>query len=234
MNSEKGRALHSQAEHAREKQQDFIKSLTLLDQAILAYQQDGDPRGLSEALQSKSSAWKHIAQKTGDRTFLVLAKHDSLAGVEIAESLEDKSGIAMAYRGLAKIFDELEIWDDAKKFFSKALEAFDACPPRENNRPAVRSDMKAHLSFASYMSGDKSAITLMNEAIDELAADTEEDRYNRDVWLSGAHMRTARMLKQENTQIARDHLGVARRIIESNKELVLRKQQLQKLEEEFK
>jgi len=105
MNSKKGREIHAKAEQAREAEQNFIKSIKLVDEAIIAYQKDKDYRGLSEVLQSRSSAFKHLYQKTGDEVYLTLAKHDSLAGIEIAESLKDTSALAMVYRGLGKIYE---------------------------------------------------------------------------------------------------------------------------------
>lgn len=232
MNSQRGRGLHTQAEHSREHEQDFLKSLKLAEEAIIAYQEDKDYRGFSEILQTRSSAYKHLYQKTKDKIYLILAKHDALAGIEIAESLEDKSGLAMVYRGLGKILEQLEDWKQMAVNFEKAIEAFKKDPPVENNRPAVLSDMKAHLAKAKYMSGDKSAIDLMNEAIEELT-NSSEWKYNRDVWLSGAHMRAAEMLREDNLELAKKHLSEAKKIIDENSELVLRKAQYESLETTF-
>ena len=234
MVSERGREIHRQAEVAREKEQDFLKSLQLLDEALLAYQADGDLRGLTEALQSKGSAYKHLYQQTGDSTFLTLAKHEALAGIEIAEKLGDSSALTMVYRGLGKVLEQLEDWEGAADNFSKALEAFEKAPPAENNRPSVASDMKAHLGYDLYMSGKKQqGLETITEAIGELEADKKEDKYNIDVWLSGAHMRAAHMLYRDNPDTARNHLQKAEKIIQSNEELTLRSEQLKKLKASF-
>lgn len=232
MISEKGRTLHGQAENAREKEQNFLKSLTLLDEAIIAYQNDNDPRGVSEALQSRSTAFKHLYQQTSNEVYLTLALYNSLAGVKIAESLEDTSGLAMAYRGLAKIFEQTEDWRETENYFTKAIAAFDKNPPTENNHPAIRSDMKAHLAYAKYLAGDKSTTDMMNQAISELEA-SDMSKYERDVWLSGAHMRAAQMLKVDNTQLAHNHLAKAKEIIDANPELVIRKEQWEELNNKF-
>lgn len=232
MNSAKGRDLHTQVEHSREREQDFLKSLKLAEEAIIAYQEDKDYRGVSEVLQSRSSTYKHLYQKTKDEVYLTLAKHDALSGIEIAESLDDKSGLAMVYRGMGKILEQMKDWSEMKKYFEKAIEAFKTNPPKENNRPAVLSDMKAHLAFGMYMSGNKSGLDLMKEAIAELT-DSDEWKYNRDVWLSGAHMRAAEMLREDNLDLAKEHLQKAKEIIDGNPELVLRKEQWEELNKTF-
>jgi len=84
--------------------------------------------------------------------------------------------------------------------------------------------MKAHLAYAKYKSGDKSGLDLMDEAINELLS-SDEMKYNKDVWLSGAHMRAAEMLREDNLRLAKEHLQKAKDIIEANNELSLRKQQ---------
>lgn len=233
--SKKGREIHGQAEHAREKEQDFLKSMQLLDKAMLVYEKEGDLRGLTEALQSRSSAYKHLFQHTSDKTFLTLAKYEALAGVEIAESLDDPSALVMAYRGLAKVLEQLEDWKGTARYFTEALRAFEKNPPPENNRPAVASDLKAHLAFAVYKSGDKKeGVKIMDTAVSELEKDTEEEKYNKDVWLSGAHMRAATMLQSDNPKLAKRHLQKASEIIKSNSELKLRAKQLDRLEKSLK
>ncbi|QQS38925.1 hypothetical protein IPM62_06120 [Candidatus Woesebacteria bacterium] len=230
MTSFRGRKLHNEAEIAREKKQDFIKSLQILDEAILVYEKDGDLQGFSEALQSRSSVFKHLYQQTGDAAFLVVAKHDSLAGVEIAESLTDKSALAMSYRGAAKVFEQLLDWENAQKYFQMAVKAFAQNPPKENARPAVLYDMKAHLGYATFMFRQKKiGLKIINDAIKNLLNDLTEEKYNRDVWLSGAYMRLATMLWYTDKNKAKTSLDQAEAIINSNSDLTLRSSQLKKL-----
>ncbi len=74
----------------------------------------------------------------------------------------------------------------------------------------------------------------MKQAIDELSNDKNEDRYNLDVWLSGAHMRSAEMLRADNPDSSEKHLEKAGEIIKSNDELVLRAKQLENLSSTLK
>ena len=229
----KGREIHHKVEHAREKEQNPIKSLKFVDEAIKAYQQESDFRGLAEVLQSRSSAYKLLFQQTEDPVFLVLAKHSSLAGIEIAKKLDDPSSLCMPYRGIAKIHEQLKEHGKASEYFQKAIEIFQKNPPPENNRPAVLSDMKAHLHANQYLSGSKTAYKKLLEDIKKLEADTQEPRYNLDVWLSGAHMRAAQILAEDNPEKSQEHLQKAKKIIDSNNELVLRAQQWEKLNQKL-
>jgi len=225
MNSAKGRDLHGKAEMAREGEQDLLKSLTLTDEATIAYAEDGDQLGLAEVQGTRFNAFKHLYQKTGNKNYLILAKHAAMSAVEIAEKSGISEALALPYRDLAKAHLELEEYQEAIVFFEKAL---NAKLPEHHNRPGVVAEIKAHLAYAKYKTGDKSALGLMTEAISELE-NSDEFKYNKDVWLSGAHMRTADMLKEDNLELAKDHLQKAKEIIDANPELKLRAEQWEKL-----
>lgn len=62
----------------------------------------------------------------------------------------------------------------------------------------------------------------------------QEISYNFHVWLSGAHMRIANVLKTDDPSKAREHLEKAKQIIDSDSRLTLRSKQWEKLTKEFK
>ncbi len=230
--SKKGRKIHGQAEEAREKEQDFLKALKLLDEATIAYQEDNDYLGLSEAQNSKSIVLKHLFEKTKDKSYLILARLAAQAAVEIAEKNNVKQALPLAYFNLGKAYEEEEKYKDAVTLFQKASENKNKLPQR-HDRPAIKADIKTHLAFAQYMSGDKSAILKLEEGIVELE-NSDEYRYTKDVWLSGAHMRAAKALKNDDRKKAEKHLTKAKQIITANPQLKLRLGQWEKLAEEFK
>ena len=232
MESKRGRKIHGLAEEAREKEQDFLKALKLLDEATIAYQEDNDYLGMSEAQNSRFIVLKHLFEKTADKSYLILARLAAQAGVEIAEENNLKEALPLAYFNLGKAYEEEEKYKDAVIFFQKAYESKDNLPER-HDRPAVRADIKAHLAFAQYMSGDKSAISKLDQAIIDLE-NSDEYPYTKDVWLSGAHMRAAKALKDDDRKKAEEHLAKAKEIITSNPELKLRMGQWESLAENFK
>ena len=68
------------------------------------------------------------------------------------------------------------------------------------------------------------------DALGELENAEESNSYFKNAWLSGAHLRIAEMVAQDNPELAKKHVEEARRIIEGDERLILRNSQLEKLE----
>ncbi|OGE25802.1 hypothetical protein A3H85_02120 [Candidatus Daviesbacteria bacterium RIFCSPLOWO2_02_FULL_40_8] len=230
--SKKGRELHSKAEVAKESGQ-FQQALEYCDQATIAYSEDGDLLGLAEIQSSRFATFKHLYQATKKPEFLVLAKHAVLSSVEVAKMSGVSESLAIPYHNLGKYYSEAGEYKEAAKAFKMAVEYIKSSPPERHNRPAVIADFVGHQFAAEYLTGDKSAIGQAEEALRDLEESVELSRYNKDVWLSGAHLRLAKMLKSDNPEKAKLHLMEAKKIIDSNSDLVLRKQQLLEIESEF-
>jgi tetratricopeptide (TPR) repeat protein len=227
--SSEGRRLHAVAEETRERG-DFAKALDLINQAIFAYQKDNDLLGLSEVLASQEITFKHLYRRTADPVFLILEKHAGLSAIGVAESSGQKEALALPYFNLGKFYAESKEYTEAAEFFRKALENLHTTPNERHGRPAVMADIAAHLAAAEYHSGDASALERMQLAISDLEKADEPDDYKKHVWLSGAHLRVAMMVKDDDNELAKKHVEAARKIIESDERLVLRKEQLEKVE----
>lgn len=226
--SQKGRQLHQQAEVARESGK-FLDALKYTDEAILAYQKDKDYLGLAEIQSSRQSIFKHLHRATGNKYFLILEKHSAEAAVEIAERSKIKEALAIPYHNLGKYYQEAKDYKNAAENFKLAVKYFTMYSPKRHNRPAVIADMKGHLFAVEYLNGDKSALVRALSALDDLKK-SKEDSYNKNVWTSGAHLRIAKMLQGDNPKIAKFHLKEAEKIIKSDIRLILRKNQLKKLQ----
>lgn len=222
-----GRKIHSEAAKARERG-DHLKALQLSDEAMLAYQRDSDTLGFTEILADRSITLRHLYEATNDKTFLIKAKHESMAAVEIAESSGDKKALAVPQFNLAKIQEDLGQLQNAIESFKNAVENIETNPSESHNRPAIVADYKVHFATCEYKSGDKSALERAEQALGELEA-ADEKKYNKDVWVSGGHMRIAAMLKNDDPEKAKIHLQKAKEIIDANPDLKLRKGQWDKL-----
>jgi tetratricopeptide (TPR) repeat protein len=226
--SEQGRQIHAQAVEALEKEQNFLKALQLTDEATLAYQKDGDVFGLGEVQGSRVNTFKHLHRQTGDRNFLILAKHSAMAAVEIAEGAGDPGAVAIPNRDLGKVFIELEQYDQAVGPLQRSLQIMRESPSLRFDWDAVRAEIQAHLGFAQYMAGNKEhGRANMMEAIELLSR--EQRSYEVDVWLSGAYMRGAVMMHIDDPGTSKQFLSKAKEIIDTNPELTLRKEELEKL-----
>lgn len=227
-----GRKIHGLAEQARE-EGDFLKALKLTDESMIAYQQAKDTLGFAEIQASRFLVLRHLYEQTADRHYLVLAKHAALAAVEIAENTDNKQALAIPYFNLAKAQETLGEFSDAVTSYQKALEHMLNNPPTEHHRPAVVADMRVHLTTCEYKAGDKTAFERALTATAELEQAEEISDYNKNVWLSGAHMRIAEMLRADQPTRAKEHLQKAKDIIDADQRLELRGKQWGKLAETF-
>lgn len=226
-----GRELHSQAEEARESG-DFEKALVLTDQAMIAYQKAGDELGLAEVQASRFITFKHLFQSTGYKGYKILLRAAAETSVELARLSKIPEALALPLFNLGKAYQEMQMYEKAVLVLEEAVGEITAHPPELHNRPAVVADIKGHLYYCQYKAGDKNALALIEQALAELEA-SDENKYNKDVWISGAHMRIADMLRADDPEKAKTHLEKAKEIINANPDLKLRKEQLAKLAATF-
>jgi tetratricopeptide (TPR) repeat protein len=205
-----------------------LEALKLCDEATVLYEQENDLLGMAEIQAQRFIIFKHLYQKTGNRAYIVLALSSSQTSVEIAQLSEDTHGLCLPYMNLGEAYALDENWEQAVAAYRKAVEWFEKAPPPHHNRESVLLNIKDHLYTAEYKTGDKSALGRAENLIPELEA-TDEDSYNKNVWLSGAHGRIAEMIYKEDLKKALEHLQKAKEIIDSDERLVLRKMQWEKL-----
>ncbi len=237
----KGRILHVQANQVREIEGNLLKSLQLTDEALIAYQQDGDKQGLSELIAERAGALKHLFQQTGDEDFVIIAKAEMEASVAIASKLGNEDALAIPYFNLAKIEDELNDYTHAVIHYKEAVKRIHIDPNIEEldpnnpaqNRPAMLCYVKAHLHYSENKTGDESALDKLEEVIKELEQAEETDEFIKKVWLSGSLIKLAELLKKSDQEKGREVLKKAEGIIESDERLHLRKGQLEKLKQKF-
>lgn len=231
--SQEGRRLHQLAEDARESG-NFLKALEYTDQATIAYQKDGDLLGLSEVQSSRQSTFKHLYRATGDKIFLILEKHAAQVAVEIAGKSGIKEALGIPYHNLGKYYFEAGQYKEAVEAFRKAVENLINYKSSRHSRPSVIADIKGHQAAAEYHAGDKTALDRALNALDDLENSDEPNSYNKKAWLSGAHLRIAEMIASDDSKLAKKYLEKARGIIEGDKRQILRKEQLEKLENSIK
>lgn len=228
----KGREIHGRAEESRERGE-TIEALKLYQEALEAYQQDNDLLGFSEAQAAEVIALFHLWEQTNFEGWLVRAKHTAMSSVEMAEKSGIEEALSLPYSKLGKVQEALGELKEATDSYKRSYDLLISNPPPEHGvRPAMQADFKLHWLTAAYMSGDKSVLPQIEESIKDLEK-ASEVKSNKDVWLSGAHMKLAEALKDEDLEKAKEHLQVAKEIIDANPELTIRATQWQKLAEKF-
>lgn len=249
-----GRKLHGLSAQSRESGNP-IKALELNESAMVAYANDNDRLGFAEVQADRAITLNHLAQRATDPYFhqgyLILARNTCQSAVELAEKSGDKTALAIPYLRLGKAHEDLGELKEAVEAYKKAVENITKNPPENHNRAAVVADFKVHLESVAYELGDKSALERLEEAIKdfdrvEVISDdqfenqnkklefNQEVPYNFNVWLSGAHMRMAEILKKDDPKKAETYLEKAKEIIDSDPRLMLRKQQWEKLAKEIR
>lgn len=226
-----GRKLHGQAEEAREGG-DFEKALVLTDQAMIAYQKAGDDLGLAEVQASRFITFRHLLQNTGYKGYEVLMRVTAETSVELARLSKVPESMALPLFNLGKAYQEMQMYKEAILVLEEATTEITTNPPQMHDRPAVVADIKGHLYYCEYKSGNKAALEKAEQALNDLEA-TDEVKYNKDVWITGAHMRIADMLREDDPEKAKEHLQKAKEIINANPELKLRAEQWKKLADSF-
>lgn len=213
--------LQKQADILREENQS-LKAIDLYNQAIVQYQGIQDYNSILAALTGRLLSWKHLFYKTQDPVYAIFVKKDAEAMLEIAktQSLLDRLYLIHFLNATsAMLFHDYAL---AEKEYNQALELY----PDDN---AEKGDWTAHLGEAIYRNGKKDAghrmILQGIERIQRHASEIDSFLYN--VWVSGAYLRLAKLLKNDNPQESQVYLEKAKKIIEPDPRLVIRKQQLE-------
>jgi tetratricopeptide (TPR) repeat protein len=218
-----GIGLLDQADQLREKGES-LKSIQLYDEAIVEAVHHHNNSMLIGALTGRLLAWKHLFYKTHDRTYALLVKKEAEAMTKIAEEKGLKERHLFHYLS-ATADNLLQDYPSAEKELKLAVEHY----PLNN---AEKGDWVAHLGEALYLNGKKKeGIETTLKGIEIIQSHAEGvDPFLIHVWLSGAYLRLATLLKTDNLQESKSYLEKAKKIIQSDDRLVIRKQQLEELE----
>jgi tetratricopeptide (TPR) repeat protein len=213
--------LQKQADVLREEGQS-LKAIDVYNQAIVRYQEDKDYANMIGALTGRLLSWKHLFYKTEDKIYAIFVKKEAEAMLEIAKEhqLLDRIYLIHFLNGTSAIL--LKDYPVAEKEFGQAVELY----PNDN---AEKGDWIAHLGEAIYRNGrkeeGKKLILQGVQIIEEKSSQIDSFIFN--VWVSGAYLRLAKLLKPDNLEESQIFLSKAKKIIDSDDRLVIRKQQLE-------
>lgn len=210
-----------QADILREEGQS-LKAIDLYNYAIVSYQTDHDYINMMGALTGRLLAWKHLFYKTEDHIYAIFVKKEAEAMLEIANEhkLLNKFYLIHFLNGTSAIL--LEDYPDAEKEFRQAVELY----PFDN---AEKGDWMAHLGEAMYRNGKKEeGKNMILQGVQKIQEKSSQiDSFVFNVWVSGAYLRLAKRLKPDHAEASQSFLNQAKKIIDSDERLVIRKQQLE-------
>ena len=222
------RSLHDAAIIAQEAG-DFTRALGLEFQAMIAYQQSGDKKGFAEIQAMMFLTYRHLYERNGDESYLMLAKHAAMVGVELAEKSSDTTALAVPLLNLARAQEMLGEYLEASGSFDAALEEIETHPPTTHNKEAVKLDFAIHALTAKMRLGDLTLEQVVLDCINELKKAKGATDYERGVWLSGGYMRLATVFKDRDEAKVHEYLSYAKEVIDADTNLELRRVQWEKL-----
>lgn len=215
---------HLSAESAREHEADFVKALAQADEAFAQYITENNPYGASEALCSRVLTLRHCARQTPSSSpfqseaYLTQALHTAQASIALAQKAS--VSCAIQYHNLGKVQADLGLLEDAIASYEKAVSEQESHPHETQNRPGVLANMHEMLASAQLASGDLSALTRAEKALADLEA-SDEDAYNKAVWLLHGHSRIAHACQASDRASAQRHYTIARDMLASRQDLKL-------------
>ncbi len=205
--NEEARDVHAKAEWERE-HGDLNKAVDLHDQAATIYKKTGKYSKCAEALAGKVIDYRHLARKSGDKSFLEMAVETAKEAVKVSEKTGVESSTLPLF-GLATVLEEMGDLTGAVQNYREAIRR----PlPIEHNTPAFRANMQIHLAACEYKTGGKDALVRAEEWLGKLIDSAHPDDYEKDVWVSGGHMRIAEAVRSENSELAKEHMVKAKAI----------------------
>lgn len=223
MTTTPAQSTHLSAEIAREHETDFVKALAQADLAFSQYVSEDNPYGASEALCSRVLTLRQCARQSDmtplqKNTYLLQALHSAQASLEIAQKAS--VSCAIAYQNLGKVQTDLGLQSEAIESYEKAVTEQETHPHDTQNRPGVLANMRELLASAQLANGDMSALVRAEKALQDLG-ESDEDDYNKAVWLLHGHARVAHACATSNRESARRHYASARTILSTRQDLVL-------------
>jgi tetratricopeptide (TPR) repeat protein len=205
-----------------------LEALNLFNEYIVESQLSGNYNDVLSGLMGELICWQHQFNRTKDRVYAILAKKNAEAMIEIAEEHKIPDVEYKLHFFLAKSYVLLKDYPSAVTEYRRSVELF----PTDN---AEKGDFIAHLGFATYKSGDKEkGKKLILDGAQQIEKHAEGvDPFLINVWMSGIYLRLADLLRSDNKEEGRYYLDKAQQLINKDTRLVIRKEQLQKLESEY-
>jgi tetratricopeptide (TPR) repeat protein len=213
--------LHSFGSKLRERDI-HLEALLYLNYAIIGYQKKGNYRGVVEALKDKMLTWKHLFLMTGDLIYAALSKKGAEAMLEIAKEKNLKDKFSTSYFRLGEAAVLYKNYEEASHNYKKALKYYKG-PLSE------KGDYRYHLGEVLYRLGKKKqGLNTILRGLAEIDRGAKEfPSFVINVWKSGCHLRLFELLMENERVEALLHLKEAERIINSDKNLVIRRRQLE-------
>ena len=199
-----------------------LEAINLYNEVIIADLAKKDYSSLLGALTGRLLAWKHLFYKTNDPIYALFVKKEAETMLDIAKTYGFTNRMYLLHFLSATSASLLNDHGVAEKEFQQAVDLY----PIDN---AEKGNWIAHLGHAMYLNGKKEkgkqTILLGVQKINSHSSTL--DSFLMHVWVSGAYLRLAKLIEQDDPNESQVYLNQAKEIINSDSRLVIRKQQLE-------
>lgn len=221
--------LHQQASAQREQGQ-TSEALQTYAAAMTEYTAAQNLEGVVRVLLEQDLCWKHFYQTDMENTLYL--QHRTMA-CSLADAIREQQPLPFALQSLIA-FHMAQLSEDAGDLESAQSEYLQALLHAKVNEPQ-RANILLHLAPVEWALEEHGRSRQTWQQGMELLERTNGDLelYTHQVWLSGAHLRWAEAVAEDDLNEAKKHLQLAHEIIDSNPNLVLRRQQWERLNEEL-
>jgi tetratricopeptide (TPR) repeat protein len=211
---------HQKAAELREANR-LLEALSLINKVIEGYIINKDYSALAEAYKDQALIYKHLYLQSNRISYLNSAKKSAQAIISTASKHNLTNSFSLGHFTLGEILVLLKEYNKAVDHYNIALNKF-------NGPLAEKGNYRNHLAQALYLAGHiDMAEAQFKQSLEELKAGREGvSTFLYNVWLSGAYLRQAKLLASSNKARSNEYLSKAKKIIESDKRLILRKIQV--------
>jgi len=206
--------LHRLAEELRE-QEKFSDALKIYSKVIKQYYLDKNYFGIADALGGQSLTYKHLFLVNKKQEYVDLAYGSAKSSLDIAKKYKVTTILHRCYFLLGEISMLKTDYKNAINNYQIALKLF----PKINSE---KGDFAYHLGEAFYCNGQKilgSLYFYYGIVLIKLYS-AKTDSFLIHVWLSGAYLRLFALTK------VKIYLNLAKKIIDSDPDLIIRRRQL--------
>lgn len=209
--------LHEKAETLRE-QDKLLDALKIYEEVFIKYQKKENYTGLVEALGGRCLTYKHLFLLSRDLSFAIIAKHDALSSLEIAEKFNLKDKLYRCYFRLGEMEMLFKNYKRAIIYYQKSLSLY----PSDD---AEKGDFIYHLGEAQCLKGEtKKGLENISIGLTKIRQFRDvTDSFFINVWESGCLKTLFVFTKDIN------YLNDAQKIAVSDPRLIIRRRQINEL-----
>lgn len=219
--------LQAQADKLREAGK-TLDALDLYNRALVGYQKERNYGAILYVLTGRLISWQHLYNHENSKVYAILARKEAEAIMSISKEfgIHDKDHLIHYLLGKSCIF--LEDFSCAESEFQQAVDLYPS-------GQAEKGDWMAHLGEAVYRNGQKEkGKAIILSGVDYINAHAQGlESYTVNVWISGAYLRLAKILINDDLNEAKFYLQKGEEVTSGDERLVIRRQQVEKLKKKI-